>query len=111
MLDVTHDGKWRSSYSELPYVHTRLVDRRRRSLCNVADQHSYPKVRYNLRSSSVVHPLYPFLHPTLHVCQEVWRLHQEESRAHDTFRYALDPRLTHLDGTHNLHGVCFGLKG
>jgi hypothetical protein len=92
-------------------VHTRLVDRRRRSLCNVADQHSCLKARYNLRSSAVVYHLYPFLQPTLHACQEMWRLRQEESRAHDTFRHALDPQLTHLDGTHNLHGVYFGLKG
>ena len=43
--------------------------------------------------------------------QEVWRLRQEESRACDTSRHALDSQLTHLDGIHNLHGVCLGLKG
>jgi hypothetical protein len=43
--------------------------------------------------------------------QKVWGLRLEESRARDTSIHALDPQLTHLDGTHNLHGVYFGLKG
>jgi hypothetical protein len=52
--------------------------------------------------------LYPTARPHR---QEVWRLRLEESRARDTSIHALDPQLTHLDSTHNLHGIYLRLKG